>query len=385
MRASPLDPQTGQVPTGATSEAWGRVSGRADELERGLLKSIEGLGNLEAAGRYHLLGGGKRLRGRLALAAGLGLGCPFPHALKIAVSVELLHNASLVHDDLQDADWNRRGRPAVWAKFEKSTALLVGDVLIAKAFCALSELSSPRSSELIQELAACVLGLASGQSSDKESAGAADGSRLERSVEAYERLAKAKTGWLFSLPAALVCIHMHGRGPMVEASKEAFAWLGVAFQIFDDIVDLTAGKGRDVGSDLRCDRLSAAVLHAELASGAVEAAGEGLTIDERAQLILTGPGMASALEHQRRVVGQAIEASSTLPPELGGVLRDAAAEIQVATERVIAAAQPRGSVSQVPDPRDPDNQDLDPANAARIEPRGNPASRPPLRPDFHRS
>lgn len=335
------------------SAAWGLVSGRADELERGLLKAVEGLGNLEAAGRYHLLGGGKRLRGRLALAAGMGLGCPFPHALKIAIAVELLHNASLVHDDLQDSDQRRRGRPSVWAKFDKSTALLVGDVLIAKAFSSLSEFSSPRSGELIQILADCVARLASGQASDgqvsgdpsarsrahRQPIGATAPPRLERTIEAYEELALAKTGWLFSLPPALVCVHVHGKGHIFEGTMESFAWLGVAFQIFDDIVDLTAGKGRDVGSDLRCDRLSAAVLHA-LPGHPSSVSGPRPSIEERAQEILRGPGMASVLDHQRSVIARAMEAGAELPLPLAGVLRDAAAELQAATERVAGSAVP---------------------------------------------
>ena len=115
--------------------------------------------------------------------------------------MELLHNASLIHDDLQDADRQRRGAPAVWAKFDKPTALLLGDAMIAASFEALTGGAAPRLAEQVRLLSSCITGLASGQCSD-----GARGEPLPRTIAAYEALSRAKTGLLFTLPAELVML-----------------------------------------------------------------------------------------------------------------------------------------------------------------------------------
>ncbi|QDV05931.1 (2E,6E)-farnesyl diphosphate synthase [Planctomycetes bacterium Poly30] len=324
--------------------AWRTVSGRAEELERGLLRAVEGLGCLEEAGRHHLLGGGKRLRGRLSLAAGMGLGCAFSDSLPIAIAVELLHNASLVHDDLQDGDRERRGELAVWAAYDRSTALLLGDALIARAFGSLADVPSAQLGPMLRTLASCVAGLARGQGSDGTQQLA-----IEWTIPAYEELAREKTGLLFALPPALVCTHLHGPGPMAQAASEAFALLGVAFQIYDDLADVTGAKGRAAGSDLRDKRLSAVVLHTRLAlaaeraprprstalDGILEGHFDRMPFEEQAERIVAGPGIEATLRHQEDVLERAVTAGRVLPEGLRDVLEDIAEEVRDTTRGLL--------------------------------------------------
>ena len=89
------------------------------------------------AARYHFSAGGSRIRAQLGLAAAAALNLSPQASLACALAPELLHNASLVHDDLQDEDTMRRTRPAVWSRFGKDIAISTGDLLISAAYVAL--------------------------------------------------------------------------------------------------------------------------------------------------------------------------------------------------------------------------------------------------------
>ncbi|MEM9382673.1 MAG: polyprenyl synthetase family protein [Planctomycetota bacterium] len=329
-------------------EHWSDAVRGLDALDSELRAAVVGTDRLGRAGLDHVATGGKRLRGRLALAAGLGLQRSIYEVMPIAVAVELLHNASLVHDDLQDADRERRGAPTVWAKYDKPTALLLGDTLIARSFGELAKLHTPHLGDLTRSLADCVSGLARGQCSD--GAGERD---TRWTVEAYEELARAKTGLLFALPVELVC--MHARPTDVEAAGEAFRLLGVAFQIFDDLADVCGTKGRAVGSDLRCRRFSAVVLHHRLAleaelgprprSTSIDDLFDRVPVEEQARYILGGPGVTATLRHQEDVLRRAAEAARPLADGLSEVLADLGTEVRRATDRLAAEhASPRARV-----------------------------------------
>ena len=87
--------------------------------------------------QYHLDSGGKCLRGRLALAEGSSLDLADEDAMKWAMTCELLHNATLIHDDIQDNDPIRRGQPSLWKKYGVAQAINAGDFLIFRALCCL--------------------------------------------------------------------------------------------------------------------------------------------------------------------------------------------------------------------------------------------------------
>jgi geranylgeranyl pyrophosphate synthase len=101
----------------------------------------------------HLGAGGKRLRARLAIAACQALGGRAEDAVDWAAAVELLHNASLVHDDIQDGDRTRRGKPALWARYGSAQAINTGDLLLMLPFRALCRYPAEAQAALVQILA----------------------------------------------------------------------------------------------------------------------------------------------------------------------------------------------------------------------------------------
>jgi geranylgeranyl diphosphate synthase, type II len=182
------------------------------------------LGTLDEPIRYALSGGGKRIRPVLCLATGEALGREPEELLPAAAAVELVHNFSLVHDDLPalDDDEVRRGRPSAWARFDEATAILAGDALLAEAVRL--ALSYP-SVEVARELVQATLGMIGGQQLDLK--GGAD-------LEALHRL---KTGRLFY--ASIACaLWVAEVSEQAQKPWRAFAEeLGLLFQAVDDILD----------------------------------------------------------------------------------------------------------------------------------------------------
>jgi geranylgeranyl diphosphate synthase, type II len=183
------------------------------------------LGGLETSMRHALAGGGKRVRPVLCLATAEAAGAEAEAALPAAAALELVHNFSLVHDDLPalDNDELRRGRASTWAEFGEAVAILAGDALLAEALrLALSYPSPAVGRELVQ----ATLGMIGGQYLDITGA--------ESDLAALHRL---KTGCLFS--ASVACALWVADVPEPEQRPwRAFAdEVGLLFQIVDDILD----------------------------------------------------------------------------------------------------------------------------------------------------
>ena len=211
--------------------------------------------------RYSLFAGGKRVRPILAIAAAEALGAKTGGLLPIAGALELIHTYSLIHDDLpaMDDDDLRRGRPTCHKKYGEAVAILAGDGLLNMAFEVLSdprrrkELSSDRILSIIREisLASGCFGMVGGQVVDIES----EGKNVE--LPTLEYIHTHKTGAL--IRASVRVGALYGR-----AGKRQFAALtrygeaiGLAFQIADDILDLTGTDeqiGKNAGSDLKKDK-----------------------------------------------------------------------------------------------------------------------------------
>jgi geranylgeranyl diphosphate synthase type II len=175
--------------------------------------------------RYALEMGGKRIRPVISLATGEACGAPVEQVMPAALSVELVHNFSLVHDDLPslDDDRERRGKPSVWAAHGEGTAVLAGDGLLAEAF---RLAASYPSSNVARELAQLTLGMIGGQYLDTMVEGA--------DLRAVHQL---KTGCLFAASVDLAL--WAAEVPEEEqAPWRAFgAELGMLFQVVDDILD----------------------------------------------------------------------------------------------------------------------------------------------------
>jgi geranylgeranyl diphosphate synthase type I len=211
----------------------------------------------------HLSAGGKRIRARLALAAAEALGCPRTHVVAWAAAVELLHNGSLVHDDLQDGDQLRRGQPALWAKYGKTQAINAGDLLLMLPLLAIAEV--PAKADVRQHLTVALAERAvctvRGQVEDIDLLSA---QRL--SPENYAETVRKKTGQLMALPVEGAALIAGLTADRARAIAEGFVDLGLLFQLQDDILDLYGDKGRAMaGSDLYEGKVSAlAVAHLTL-------------------------------------------------------------------------------------------------------------------------
>lgn len=216
---------------------------------------------LHGAMRYAVLGGGKRVRPMLTYAAGeacAASGAGSEAALDAAAAaVELIHAYSLVHDDMpcMDDDVLRRGRPTVHVEFGQATALLVGDALQALAFEVLAgmPIAPGLTVQAVQVLATAAgsLGMAGGQAIDLASVG----KPLNRDqLEAMHRL---KTGALLRASAALGGIVV-GASSVQRAALDGYAQaVGLAFQVVDDILDVTADSarlGKTAGKDAAADK-----------------------------------------------------------------------------------------------------------------------------------
>lgn len=191
-----------------------------------------GRGPVADAARYHLAAGGGRVRAETALAASAALAIEPEGSVACATASELLHNASLVHDDLQDGDRTRRGQPAVWVRYDKATAVSVGDLLISAAFAGLAHHPRPAAAITIthEAVAATTLGQAM------------DLAARPASFEEYVQVATAKSGPLLALPMRLVLL-AGDVADDVQATRAGHA-LALAYQIIDDLGDRSRDRER---------------------------------------------------------------------------------------------------------------------------------------------
>lgn len=180
--------------------------------------------------QYHLKAGGQRMRMRACLEACLTLNINRDDSLALAASIELLHNASLIHDDLQDRDTVRRGRPTVWSKYGDNIAICSGDYLLTKAFGVLATHGRDLPlTEIIYEVQQAVSQTINGQCEDVR---LVDTDNAQR----YETIAAGKSGPLIALPLVLPLITADRR-EHVEQAKRAIRFFAIAYQIVDDIGD----------------------------------------------------------------------------------------------------------------------------------------------------
>lgn len=244
----------------------------------------DSMGGLTEAMKYSVLGGGKRIRAFLTLTFAKMYGADEESAMPFACALEMIHAYSLVHDDMpcMDDDDMRRGKPSCHKRFGEATALLAGDSLLTYAFevCASNTYVSPASVTLAVKTLANLAGFA----------GMCGGQEIDlcESAESYERLTKLhllKTGALIKA-ACLLGLYAATDHPDPEDVKNISEYadtLGIAFQIRDDILDVTSDSetlGKPVGSDEKNDKKTvlsfmsldeAMVLERELTAKAIAA------------------------------------------------------------------------------------------------------------------
>ncbi|MFI4869406.1 MAG: (2E,6E)-farnesyl diphosphate synthase [Steroidobacterales bacterium] len=241
----------------ATIEAFQQRIERT--LDQELASDDAATSRLRAAMRYSVLGGGKRLRPVLVYLTGQAFGAPLLRLDPPAAAVELIHAYSLIHDDLpaMDDDDLRRGRPTCHRAFDEATAILAGDALQALAFSVLAQPRPQPAGETSPEERVLMLatlaraigteGMAGGQAIDLEAIGTAP------SAEAIEGMHRRKTGALIQASVELGAIAAGlAHASAYPALKRFGAEIGLAFQIQDDILDVTGETsilGKKQGAD----------------------------------------------------------------------------------------------------------------------------------------
>ncbi|GAB2661915.1 polyprenyl synthetase family protein [Saccharopolyspora gloriosae] len=216
------------------------------ELERRWSAGTDHIGDIA---RYALLAPGKMLRPLMLVATAESVGGDRAAVLPAALSVEYLHVASLVHDDIIDGDELRRGRPSVPAKFGVADAIVTGDALILGLFDTLAECGLPAEAVLgaVRAVAAAGVDLCRGQALEAE---------LLRDPacppERYRRMAALKTGALFRAACRSGAILGGGTAEQVEAATRFAERVGAAFQMRDDLLPYLADSsvtGKSADSD----------------------------------------------------------------------------------------------------------------------------------------
>lgn len=209
--------------------------------------------HLFSAARYSLLGGGKRLRPILLLASTEALNGSCEKALSAASAIEMVHTYSLIHDDLpcMDDDDFRRGKPSLHKIYSEAHAVLTGDFLLSHAFEIISEdrqLTSHQKVDLISLLAKSCggNGMIAGQIMDIE----AEGKVIDQIT--LQRIHRHKTGALITAAVKMGGITAHAQQDQMEALENYGNAIGLAFQIIDDVLDVSASMekhGKHVSSD----------------------------------------------------------------------------------------------------------------------------------------
>jgi geranylgeranyl diphosphate synthase type I len=220
---------------------------------------------------------GKLLRPTLALLAGRAVGGAADSALPAAVAVELVHDFSLLHDDVIDGDTTRRHRRTAWHVFGVNSAILAGDALLTLAFDVLAASGRPRARDVTRSLSAAVQDLVDGQSADVSFE-----RRSDVTVAECVRMAEGKTGALLAAASELGAAFGGGDAGQVAGFRRFGDRLGLAFQLVDDLLGIwgdPAVTGKPVHSDLRSRKKSLPVV-AALCSG-TPAAGELATLYHR--------------------------------------------------------------------------------------------------------
>ena len=215
-----------------------------DEVIRARLRSDVPL--VEQISHYIIGAGGKRIRPRLVLLFSEALGYHGPHAAELAATVEFIHTATLLHDDVVDESDLRRGRQTANAMFGNAASVLVGDFLYSRAFQMMVSVNRMRVLDVLADATNVI----------------AEGEVLQLmnmhdpdvTLENYLRVIRYKTAKLFEASARLGALIADAPAEIEEACADYGRALGTAFQLVDDLLDYeghTEALGKNVGDDLR--------------------------------------------------------------------------------------------------------------------------------------
>ena len=240
-------------------EIFDLVRADLEQVEREIgLESVASVDAVTYIGQYLQSGGGKRLRPMLVLLSGQTVSANAnPSLVRMAAVVEMIHTATLVHDDVIDMAKTRRGRPSINVVWGNHTSVLAGDWLYMQAFqVALRERNFP----ILDLLISLTQMMVEGELLQLERIG-----KIGVTEADYMELIDRKTASLFSACARLGAIGA-GADDAAETRLGEYAWnLGIAFQLIDDILDFTSREkilGKPVGNDLREGKVTLPLIYA---------------------------------------------------------------------------------------------------------------------------
>lgn len=216
----------------------------------------------------HLVGaGGKRLRPLLTIAAARLCGYEGPYHIHLAATVEFIHTATLLHDDVIDESTQRRGRPTANLLWDNKSSVLVGDYLFARSFQLMTETGSMRVMQILSNASATI--------SEGEVLQLTAAQDLATTEAIYLQVVRGKTAALFSAATEVGGVIAEANDAQVQALFTYGDALGIAFQIADDLLDYggsAAQIGKNVGDDFRERKLTLPVIKAIAAADAEERA-----------------------------------------------------------------------------------------------------------------
>ncbi len=265
---------------------------------------------------YALDSNGKRIRPALVLLAAHASGKSTPQHIDLAIAVELIHLATLVHDDIMDGASKRRGKPTAFAKWGAELAVLLGDCL----FCHALKLSSNfPSQEISRKIAEAANEVCSGEILQTQRR-----FDLKLSIPEYIKIISMKTGALFRVSTELAAVLNNCRPDEILALRNYGDFLGIAYQIYDDCLDLVGTEGstgKTVGTDLAKGKLTLPLLHVLAQSSPAEQ--EQLhniilhgTPESRTELlaqVVERGGLKNAVRRIHSYLDQAVAALQVLP------------------------------------------------------------------------
>lgn len=266
----------------------------------------------------HLLrAGGKRLRPALLLTCAGFHRYDLRKLFPVAAAVELIHMATLVHDDVVDGSLVRRGLPTVNARWSQQVSILLGDYLFARAFCLLS---SEGDNFVVNTMAGVVLDMSRGEIEQTSKC-----YWLELTEEDYFSCIGKKTAIFIAECCALGAYLSGAPAGETKALREYGYCIGMGFQIIDDLLDLTASEGKlgkPVGSDLRSGVLTLPVIHALRHSPGKERLREIISrrtmgeeeIQQVREILLRAGSLEYTYDVASRMIGAARDWLQMLPP-----------------------------------------------------------------------
>ncbi len=306
---------------------WSRLVDPLQQCEQ-LLSKVAALpaGTLGESCTLTLTAGGKRLRPLLVFLSARGGEGTSEKQLAAAAAVELVHMATLVHDDVLDRAELRRGQPTLAAKFGPPVSAAAGDYLFS---CAFDMLATTGSTRAVSTLSAASLGLSLGELLQMQAGG-----DYELTAEAYFERCRLKTSGLFTAACQLGAL-LSGCSEKAIAALGGFGhYLGLSFQLSDDILDLSGDAcetGKETGVDLRDGTVTLPLILALECDPSIRPLLGGVVSRPRAREICRRIGTAGAIEQARRqaydYVNMAYES-----------LKPAAAEVDLRPLRLIAEA-----------------------------------------------